>query len=538
MEFLRKNLFMVLLVTITLLLVVVLLIWGMDISDRIETEEMAKRKALSSDINALQRGPYVNRGTIEADTEQVAVVRKALADVRRLNREYNSRDYDVAQLKLLTGQTRPALPFSAKVWDDNQLYFRFVSEYHHKLEELLTRLNATTPPKEEDIFAEAIRQQSSIDLREMIRQKNAPVGVPGAGVGEMPDMGRRAGMSPVAGKTIVAGKRINPDTGHEENITVGEEALKIAQTNLKLHQAIQGQIYADEVSLDIDPQYPKGGGIVGTIPPEKIWDIQVGLWVQSDVIDVIGRTIQDVMSTPAMKGKRPGVINSPIKKLVQIRVTPISSTESISKTTDSTRRGGMMYDEMMMERPGGRSRRSRSVDRYAPRRQLPKAETLTRNVSNQLYDVVRYQFTVLMPTRYLPILERNLARQNYHIILNEEISKVGAPIGEGLAKTPVRPTGQPSVVAEDSLYYYGTEPIRQITISAELLLLTEWVRGTYDAKEEKWIRPPLMPVEVMKKILSPAALRPEDRELIEGKLPTPWRNPSTYVTSKIKSNPQ
>lgn len=137
-------------------------------------------------------------------------------------------------------------------------------------------------------------------------------------------------------------------------------------------------------------------------------------------------------------------------------------------------------------------------------RDMPQAATLSERASQPLYNVVRYSFTVIMPTRYVPVLQSKLVSLNYHTILNQDIAPVSAT-AEG--------TG---------VYYYGTEPVRQVTFTGELLLLSDWVRGTWDEDAETWTHLPLMPISVMQSELQPAQLRPTDQQLIEGRLPRPW----------------
>ena len=73
-----------------------------------------------------------------------------------------------------------------------------------------------------------------------------------------------------------------------------------------------------------------------------------------------------------------------------------------------------------------------------------------------------------------------------------------------------------------ALYYYGTEPVMQVTIKGELLLLTGWERGTADPNTpgkflDKY--PPLVPTEMLQQQFPPGpgnpALRPEDAARLE-----------------------
>ncbi len=136
---------------------------------------------------------------------------------------------------------------------------------------------------------------------------------------------------------------------------------------------------------------------------------------------------------------------------------------------------------------------------------------MTRRGSSREYDVLHYKFIVVMPSRYLPALERQLMARNYHTILSVQIRPPETPIvGAGAEYGPQ---------AASNAYYYGTEPVVQVEISGELLLLTDWGRGKWDAQKNKWSEqfPPLIPLEAMM-LQYPTrenpALRPEDASRI------------------------
>ena len=130
---------------------------------------------------------------------------------------------------------------------------------------------------------------------------------------------------------------------------------------------------------------------------------------------------------------------------------------------------------------------------------------LTRRACSKNYDVVRYQFTVVMPMRYLSDLKLNLLRRTNHTILNVNMNKA--------ATLPVT-DGRRTRATADDLYYYGTDSVVEVTLGCELLLMTAWERGTYDFEAGKWSRqfPPLMPKEVLSNLqeLVPDAIRQED----------------------------
>ena len=143
------------------------------------------------------------------------------------------------------------------------------------------------------------------------------------------------------------------------------------------------------------------------------------------------------------------------------------------------------------------------MDRPADRGAAVGAEaSLTKNVSCKEFDVIRYQFTVTMPTRHLEVLMRNLYTKAFHKILRVEMR---------------RPTAE-----ETGGCYYGTEPVMRVTIYGEQLLLTDWTRGRWvrgaKGKKAHWSAefPPLMPAAVLR-TLPAKALRKEDEKRIKSK---------------------
>jgi len=140
----------------------------------------------------------------------------------------------------------------------------------------------------------------------------------------------------------------------------------------------------------------------------------------------------------------------------------------------------------------GRTRTARS-------RSQGSAENLTQRVSGPRHDVKHYRFTVIMDTRWLPKLLKNLLARNHHTVLDLSVEAVDHD--------------------EADPHYYGTDPVMAVTITGELLLLTDWERGTWlrDPKTGKggWSKefPPIMPEQVLQELRAgdPLALREEDK---------------------------
>ena len=534
MNFLRENLFMVLLTTGTLALCLVFVLWSGAISDQIDGEEVASRQSLSNTIQNLGRPPYSNGNTIMAEKTRVEGIMDSLRKVGEKNIAWNSRNFRVDPLTMLDGSKRPAFPFDANVWEKNQLASRFVGLYHEQLAALLASLNPTGLPTPAEIAEEAEYQEKIIQRRERIRLKSeketaagktpAKTTTPARGVvpGMTPEvMDPEMGMMPpVPGRTPAAGK----------SGSFSAEANDRAQDILRVRKAQQGAIYVDDSPFHL--VFAKGV-LLSKAEPEKLWDAQQGLWVQSDIVAAINDTIQTAQDQQKIPAGQRSVITSPIKRLMNVTVGK-SDSAAKKKTVEQNIYGGMggypgggqwgPSPEDMPMPPGARNvptpTRSGGYSRAStPAAPGEKPNTLTQNSANKVFDVVDYSFTVLMPTRYLPLLQESLLKRNYHVILNMQIEP---PDGETAVS-------KNAAGGAEGLYYYGVEPLRKVTISGQLLLVAGFTRGLWDDENKQWLREPLMPLEVMKS-LETAALRPEDQQLIDGRLPQPWNPAAAVVT--------
>ncbi|MCD4824664.1 MAG: hypothetical protein K8S55_08655 [Phycisphaerae bacterium] len=491
MNGIRENLFVVVLIGVTVVLAGVLLLWGFSIDEKIEDEEMAERVTLSEQIQRLSRptshssnrSTFNNQNTIEAAKRRVDDLNRALAGVCQENVKWNSRNFDVVSLELLKpkGGTCPALPYSSDLWYANRLDYRFVTKCHMRLDALLAILKPTTPPAEAEITSKATEVQRRLDRDELIRLK----GLEGK-AGERSTGGVRPGFEGEM-DMLAPGLRRGPSRTGAGDIKLSPEAIQEAQESLKLSKAQQGRIYATMDSLNV--MFPKD--FTGRLSPKQVWNAQLSLWVQTDILQAISQTISEEMANQKLTGLEQNVTRSPIKRLRRIVVG-----SQVDASTAPRNDFPMMED---MHYGASKKPAQKDADRIAA-----KPLTLTRNADNPLFDVVNYSFTVLMPTRYIPALQENLLKRNYHVILNQQIHK-------SLEKKPT--VARPGVESGD-LYYYGTESVRWVTFTGQLLLLTDWMRGTYDEEKKKWDYEPLMPLEVLKD-LPKEAWRPVDKYRVE-----------------------
>jgi hypothetical protein len=224
-----------------------------------------------------------------------------------------------------------------------------------------------------------------------------------------------------------------------------------------------------------------------------LWAAQVNLWASQDIFAAIRQTNESVLK--GLKEEDQNVLNAPVKRLVSVKIGAAHVTGgSIANEVYFTAREGPAAPAGGGFAPVGTQRRTVI--------ETGSGSELTERACSTKYDVVHYRFAVVMPTRYVEALLINLMRQGNHTVEKVEMAE---------PKT---------AEAGTTLFYYGPEPVLEVTVFGELLLLTAWERGTADPqKPGEWLQayPPLMPEEVLKGLqeLSPSALRPEDNQRLE-----------------------
>ena len=230
-------------------------------------------------------------------------------------------------------------------------------------------------------------------------------------------------------------------------------------------EAVRNQlIYADAGGLD----YVIPGPTMDATP-QLLWQAQVNLWVTQDVLSAILETNEAIVAEAIQHDPE------------RVRDVSLSGVRRLLKLTVY----GMRY-------PGLRAGPSGITGRTV----TPVPSTVTERHSTPLFDTVYYDLIVVMPLKHLERFQQTLMARNYHTILSMSVLWL-----------------EPSPT---DLYHYGPEPMLQVTLRGELLLLTSWVRGVWDPTTSNWRNdsPPLMPVEALRALPGPA-LRPEDKRRLQ-----------------------
>jgi hypothetical protein len=495
MGFIRDNLFLVVVAAVGVVFGGILLSLKAGVASENETL-LDRRRGVSRTLETLQRSTPVNDTIVRQHRKHVQDWWDEAERVRQRAIELNKR-YRILRLDLGDGRLRPAFPFEFERKD--LVNPRFVSAYLAELQRLFAGLNATAPPTADEILAETEQRRAVlIKDRELKLRRAIPL---------RPTGGEAAtGVEPIVSGTIPeppAPPGKTDETPRPEILTdqqIQEKAEREALTELVLQKAEAGLIYADQSSLDAF-----WVAQTGVYPTETdLWNAQINLWVQKDILEAVRRTNVEAVSRRSGRPTSGSVADAAVKRLVRISVMrgyytgqQVVQEREREREVDVRRRPRYADDEMLELEPGRRPYRVRETEpppRATKGGPAQKANTLTEAVSNPLYEVVHYSFRVVMPLRFIATLERNLEKLNCHTVL------------EWSARRWVEPA--------NSAYYYGIEPVMDVTIRGELKLLTAWTRGVWDEKKKDWSEqyPPLVPAEVLKSPYLDSALRKEDRQ--------------------------
>ncbi|MCK4340912.1 MAG: hypothetical protein KAY37_04225, partial [Phycisphaerae bacterium] len=199
------------------------------------------------------------------------------------------------------------------------------------------------------------------------------------------------------------------------NIDVNE-----AQTRAAIRKARNIRVYAEaepaRSSFHISPI------IAGDRPPQPldIWYAQVGLWIQTDVVNAI-RKLNEEAAAELDEGKA-HVANMPVKRLVDVQVFGYVTSKGQPVSFERVIKGG-------------------SSSGSAP-------PSFTGRLSDEQFDVVRFAVIVIVDQRDLLKLVDRVIRENFYQLV-------------GLQYTAV------SRVKDDGLYFYGEAPTVKATLNFE-----------------------------------------------------------------------
>ncbi len=425
-QFIKKNLF-------SIILVVVLGggsagIFLLSKAPKADVEKAAKkRQSLSKKLSRF-KDTQLNNRVLAVARREAEQSKKAAEDLQQEGLNWNRKNFEVMTLSVRRAGKAvefDAFPIDKDRYRDEVLGMDYTRQYLSEMRSLLSTLKPTEVPSEQEV-------QNRVLQWETILQRE-----PG------------------------------DDEGYDSS-----EAREKGLMSAIVARARQGYIYAAEDSMDFVFD-------TATRRPDvaKLWQGQVGLWVQKEIVEAIKAT--NAQKFELVDPANRNVLTAAVKRLVKISVQDryIIASKGVAPPTSFSPRGRRSYA------PRGRGG-SFEGGRNPFTGALSHSGGLTGRGTDTTRDVVYYSFRVVMPLRYLMDLERNLLARNYHTIMRVSWTEV----------TEGPETG----------FYYGQDTPVEVTIDGELVLLTDWVRD-------------LMPDEALatRFAYNQQALRPQDSKRLE-----------------------
>ncbi len=473
MNFIREN--MVLMIIAGVVVVVgggLLFIgrsWGSEVRDLVD-----ERDELSRNLQRQAGGERISPDKIEAKQASVERLKEQADAAAAETMEWNRRDYEI--IKLTAGDREvPAFPLDSDLYREYGLRYKFMLAYNDSLGSLVEPLRVTRPATPEQIESRAVLWEEHI--QDQPDADEQPQQQPEYDRRQMDDdfirdRGRR---------TQQAGRTSDSD------IDVSDQARAYAVHDAMRQQAQAGLIYLSPEDA-LHNLLPEQAVSRAALTDELLWQAQVNLWVQQDILSAINDTNESFIIEAGGDPDVAGVFDSAVKRLVSITVEPHYYG---AETQPGRSRSGGDFD---------RGRSAARADTARPTAAPQVAPTLTGRVTNDRYEVVQYSFTVVMrPEQKVRLMEKLMSR-NCHAVLERRVGPVAAPDGQQSGRSQ-----------DEGLYEYGPAPVRQVTFKGELLLMVPWTRGQWDDEADAWREdsPPLTPVDVLRQIPE-EALRDED----------------------------
>lgn len=505
MEFIRNNLYYVVLTGIVVVVGAIVVVVGAGAGGTVD-EQLQVRQGIDASLARLARQEPVTVGVVDAEEGRVKKIREQKKVVEAGTIKWNKGDYPMFQATQRDGQPFPAFREDPKIegkftrekyaeWKkaeeglQKELYYQHTADYLEVLDKLLReQWRMTTTPTGDAMYGEKLLRERRLKAEADARKKQEEM--------RAREEMRKAAAAEKSGQPARVAAEDRKVVHQMAGVLESPEAMaeKQAREKLSIDYSERGWIYAtrDETNpiAGFEPVLQPGGRM-------RLYQAWVHTRVVRDVAVAFRQTVEDVLKRdPANKGvanvlEKATVAQSPIKQLLGIRL----HSEGLPYTGGQAvyTRGGHA-GILAPAAAGGAAGKA-------------AAPTLTGRATNQQFDVIRYAVDVVMDERYLGDLQRNLYRQNDHCVLNIQVEHVSPTAGarggagafaEGRGEIG---SGAPGGAAkiDMSLCYYGTDPVAYVTIEGELLMRADWTRA-------------LMPEEMLAEIRRslPSAMRTED----------------------------
>lgn len=529
MSFFKKHLFFAMLIA-SVLVVCGGLLGGVVIPKLNDNRKrIEQRRKVDQEIKSL-RNKGVNQKQMQVQKGSVTKAKDEYAKLTTQAEALNRQGMETLSITIEiqgAGKKIPVFPVDKAVHERHLIPRRFLKAYEEAMDAELARLSPTVPPTFQEIQTTAARQERLMDREDLAADEDGqddqilPVGVtgrpegrlqmnvrgdaqppavgmpsamPGMPPGVMVPPGVMPGMMPGAmpGAIRTGGRRPGsstirssaglPSAGGSSSAEAERRAIEL----LKFRKAKEHPFYASKADSFDCYRFPDD-----KVRPEDMWKATVNYWLHQHIVTAILRANDEALRQKATQGDEPSIMNAAVKHLVGVQIgSPGRDIRSL------TYYEGERDPPQVIETAGRglpmapRSGRSSKVV-------TPLPDTLTQRACNKDYDVVPLELTVVANLADLEVFMTSLTDRGFFTILETNLLAVG------LGGVSADPEQRARSTPQGDLYYYGPDPVMEVTLRVEAVFFSDWHRK-------------LMPVEMLKR-LPTGALRDVDRQRISPK---------------------
>ena len=523
--------FFIILGSVTGVLVILCIVFAMSQSGEIQDKYLPARQKYVKDVKKLKPGKVPNQAIIDQLKNRKKSAQKQGTELQRAYVKPAVTRFEVPVIKGYC-----SFPYNSKIWSEKGIAQLFRNQYVKSQADYISQVKPVKLPLRRAIIVEAVRIQEQWNLQKRLKLQLEGKGKTTSRHGRdntPADEQLKIAVDPV--KDL---GRPAPAKGEKpEKIAISPKALRQARDKLLLESVKTGNVYFDKKAILNHPVIGLQFVTQRDMAPDIAWRVLTDLWIQRDVLQAIKETNDDVFRFKHIPAADQNVLTAAIKKVISIQ----------TEETDYALLGDIKnaFEQQAGQMPAANygdseGQEGQSKVKFIPASKFPKVTkegttTLTGWVNNQQFDVINYSVKMLMPTRYINLFQRKLSSLGYHVVIDQKYSD---PSKGFTGQTPdagayANPNDTNFTTAQ--LTYTGTEPLREVTIRAQLLLPTSFSRGLAVEKGENkyswksvkfpgdanvYRLAPLMPKVVLKQITDklPQAMRQSDKVYLEGKI--------------------
>ncbi|MBI5865891.1 MAG: hypothetical protein HZB38_15590 [Planctomycetes bacterium] len=407
---------------------------GMSSQDAVVSQMTAKKSAVGAD----------SIGGLRSSAKNQTVI-----DKEKLRGKYFTDDYNkTIEAAKNINQRQPLMGGVFPKPEQAAYAYAFKSAYAKEIERLPVSLSADTLPTEADRLEEVENVQELLLQAKEIKEETKVEGAAAPAVPAAASPGIEIGGGEIAGD--FGGGRFGGGGGRFGGEMVGGRGMGMGiqmqsgpATEPKYDPVLRAQINkAKSIRCYIDPNTFQTDPLVNmqaAPSPAQMWYAQVGLWIQQDVVSAIAGLNRE--AAKAVQDGEAYVEQSPVKRIIAVRVL------------------GYIIEAGTIQFPGAGAEQHSAAAAPTP--------SFTAARSNDLFDVVRFETTLVVDQRELLKVIDALTKANFNKLLSIEYTAVDRKIDETQLG-----------------YYYGTAPCIQVRMEFE----TYMARDSFD---------PMKPEEVV-----------------------------------------